>query len=215
MVSESARPEAPILMLAKRAPYLYAEPTVEQAERHLGMHVRDSESFRLGSRDYDYFDGRFRVVRLVVVDDATVTLDLAGNDPQPQRVRGRLKQVFGWIDQALIGQDLLAAANRAREAAGKLLPERELAAARQALTAAAQAVAAAEQLPVEVRPRLLDEDTAAALQTAFEDLDPAADDLAKLVDRLAERFRAPQDVEVQHRGGFLHNALHAAGWTHP
>jgi len=210
----SVRPEPPILMLARQAPYLYAEATVERATRHLAGHVESSDSFRSATRDYDYFDGEFRAVRLVVTGYSSVTLELAGTAPQPVRVRARLRQVLGWVEQALIGHDLLAAADTARLAAGRLLPERELAAARQALTAAAQAVSAAEQLPGTLRPVLLPDDAAPSLRKALEDLDPVNEDLGKLVNTLAERFGAPPEIEIQHRGGFLHNALHAAGWTH-
>jgi hypothetical protein len=208
------RPVPPVLMLGRRSPYLYAEPTVEQAEAHLAWHAARSESFRQHARDYDYFDGDFRPLRLVISAGATATLGLAGTTPQPHQVRGGLRRVLDWMELLLLGHDLLVAADDARETAGKLLPRRELAAGRQALTAAAQAVAAAEALPAEAMPLLLQRESAAALRRGIEDLDPATDDLGKLLDTLAERFRAPLDITVAHPGGLLHNVLHAAGWRH-
>lgn len=98
----------PFVMFGKKVPYLYAEADIEQARRHLSMdfllskvHDEPSANVRLADvDDYEYFDGQYRSLTLVY-RGPVVSFELAGPDPQPQRLREGLRNALGLIRQAL------------------------------------------------------------------------------------------------------------------
>lgn len=111
-----SQPQAPVLVIGRHTRFLDVQPTVRQAEEHLAQEAR-AGVLRLDA--CDFYDGVARPLAVIITDQDTIRLELAGGEARPETLRVRVNGLLdlaretydpdGLPPDAQVGPDALAA----------------------------------------------------------------------------------------------------------